>query len=436
MRGLRTLIVLLVVAGGLGGYLYYDLQRDPAADDGREQAFANVESDTIEEVRIKGSAGETTLVQKSGDRWALVEPVKGDADQSEINSIASSLATIDIQRVVDENAADLAQYGLEPARIEVQFKTKGQAQPRTILFGQKTPTGGDLYAKLPESRRVFLVASFLESTFDKTTFALRDKTLLKFERDKVDSLELASGATVLQFTKTGSEWRMVKPYAARADYGAVEAAVDRLASAQMQAIVEDTSKPERFGFEKPSATLTVASGSSRATLALGATENALVFAKDSNRPAVFTVAPTLRTDLVKDAGEYRRKDLFDARAFTANRVEVTRDGAMQVFEKSKDGDKDVWKDGAGKVLDNAKVDDVLTKLTALRAQSFEATAPAALSSPALTVVARFDDSKKNETVRIARAGTDVVAARADEPGAGKLEAMSFDDIIKALDAVK
>jgi hypothetical protein len=435
MRGLRTLLVLLVIAGALGGYLWYDLQRDPAADDGRENAFANVESDTIEEVRIKGSAGETTRLQKSGDRWALAEPVTGDADQSEANSIASNLATIDIQRVVDENAADLKQYGLEPARIEVQFRAKGQTEPRTIAFGNKTPTGGDLYAKLPGSSRVFLVASFLESTFDKTTFALRDKTLLKFERDKADGLELASGAALLQFAKAGSEWRMVKPYAARADYGAVEAAVDRLASAQMQSLVDDTSTPERFGFDKPAATLTVASGSARSTLTLGATDNALVFAKDSSRPAVFTVAPTLGTDLVKDPGEYRRKDLFDARAFTANRVELTRAGTPQVFVKSKDGDKDVWKDGAGKVLDAAKVDDLLTKLTALRAQSFVASAPPALSSPVLTAVMRFDDSK-NETVRIARAAADVVAARGDEPGAARLEAMSFDEIVKALDALK
>ena len=434
MRGLKSLIVLLVVAAGLGGYVYYLSQQDPTAADAKDKAFAAVESDTIEEIRIKAGDGATSTVRKNGDRWALVEPVAGDADQSDVNSIASNLATIDIQRVVDENASDLKQFGLEPARIEVEFKTKGQAQPRTIMFGQKTPTGGDLYARLPDSRRVFLVASFLESTFDKNTFALRDKTLLKFERDKVDGLELASGSTVLQFAKTASEWRMVKPFAARADYGAVEAAVDRLSSAQMQGIIDDTSKPERFGFEKPSATMTVASGSARATLTLGATENALVFAKDSARPTIFTVAPTLQTDVIKAAGEYRRKDLFDARSFTASRVELSRSGATQVLEKSKDGDKDVWKDGSGKALDNAKVDDLLSKLTALRAQSFEATAPAALSSPALTVVMRFDD--KTETVRIARSNADVVAARADEPGAAKLETMSFDDIIKALDALK
>ena len=434
MRGLRSLIVLLVIAAGLGGYVYYLSGQDPAATDAKEKAFAAVESDTIEEIRIKAADGDTSRLQKSGDRWTLVEPVRGDADQTDVNSIASNLATIDIQRVVDENASDLKQYGLEPPRIEVEFKTKGQAQPRTIMFGQKTPTGGDLYARLPDSRRVFLVASFLESTFDKNTFALRDKTLLKFERDKIDGLELVSGSATLQFAKAGSEWRLVKPYVARADYGAVEAAADRLSSAQMQGIVDDTSKPERFGFERPSATMTVIAGSARATLTLGATENALVFARDSSRPTVFTVAPTLSTDLIKAVGEYRRKDLFDARAFTATRVEVTRDGMTQVFEKAKSGDKDVWKDGAGTELDTAKVDDFLTKLTALRAQSFDATAPAALASPALRVVIRFDD--KSEEVRIARSNADVVAARADEPGAARLEAMGFDDVIKALDALK
>ena len=72
----------------------------------------------------------------------------------------------------------------------------------------------------------------------------------------------------------------------------------------------------------------------------------------------------------------------------------------------------------------------------LRAESFEASAPAALKNPALTVVVRYDDGKKMEQVAFARAGSDVLASRSDESGAAKVLADSFDETMKAIDAVK
>ncbi len=77
-----------------------------------------------------------------------------------------------------------------PRALEVTFKAGGQ--DRHLLIGQKTPTGTDLYARLADKPRVFLISSYLESTFNKSTFDLRDKTILKIDREKVDSVEIAT----------------------------------------------------------------------------------------------------------------------------------------------------------------------------------------------------------------------------------------------------
>jgi hypothetical protein len=428
---------LVVVLAGLVGYIYY-LDRAPAdadADSAKEKPFAAVKADDIEEVQITAS-DETTRLKKSGTSWSIVEPVQADADAGEVSSITTNLASLEVSRVVDEKPADLKGFGLEPPRVDVRFKAKGQTAERRVLLGDKTPTGGDLYAKLPDSPRVFLVGSYLESSFNKTTFALRDKAVLKVDRQKADGLELTAGATQLAFAKSGESWSIVKPIAARADYAAVEGAIERLSSAQMQALAEDQNAPlTQYGLDAPTATMTIKTGSSNATLALGKTENAVVFAKDASRPMVFTVAPTLRTDVVKDLAEFRRKDLFDFRSFTATRVELTRGGATQAFERSKDKDgKDVWKDATGKAVDTAKVEDLLAKVSGLRASSFETAPHASLKSPVLTVTATFDKGK--DVVTFGRAGMDVYASRSDEPGAAKLEAAPLDDALKALDALK
>ena len=50
---------------------------------------------------------------------------------------------------------------------------------------------------------MFLVSSFLESTFGKGTFDLRDKTVLAFDRAAVDALEIVTKDQRLAFVKTG-----------------------------------------------------------------------------------------------------------------------------------------------------------------------------------------------------------------------------------------
>jgi len=436
MRGWSTL-ALVVVFAGLVGYIYFvDSKREPGGGAVKEKPFGSLQADDIEEVQIKSADGETTRLQKTDGKWQVVEPVKTDADTSELTTIASSLATFEINRVVDENATDLKQYGLEPGRLEVAFRSKGQKELKHLQVGEKTPTGTDLYARFPDQKRVFLVSSFLDTTFNKNTFALRDRRILIFDRNKVDGLELSSGTTKTRLTKSGSDWRLASPISVRADFAAVEGALERLSSTQMQGIVDPDGKDlAKYGLTKPTGTITVNAGSSSAALTLGSTENALLFAKDASRPLVFTIAPVLKDDVIRTVADFRRKDLFDGRAFTATKVEFKRGAETITLEKSKGKDNmDVWKAG-GKDVDSAKADDLLSKVTALRAASFEDQANASLKSPALVVTVTFAENKQ-ETVTFGRMGTDVFASRSDEPGTAKVEGMGLDDVMKAIDAVK
>ena len=439
MRSVWSTLASIAVLAGLVGYIYFvDSKSEPNAPATKEKVWGGTLSSTdMEEVQIKLAEGETATVQKTDNKWQLVEPAKAPADESEMTSITTSLASLEMQRVVDANAGDVKQYGLDPARIAVAFRSKGQKDVRRVEFGEKTPTGGDLYARIPGDKRVFLVSSFLESTFNKSPFALRDKAVLKIEREKTDSLELSEGATSIQLAKKGSDWTIVKPIAARADFAAVEGAIERLGSAQMVGITEaEATNLAKYGLDKPTATMTVGMGSSRATLTLGKTDNAVVFAKDASRPMVFTVAPTVKTDVFKSVSDLRRKELFDARAFNATHAEFKRGSETIVLDKSKGKDeKDVWKNGAGKDVDSMKADDLLSKITALRAMSFEDTPHASLKMPVLAVTIRFTDNK-TETVTFGRSGADVFASREDEPGAAKVEGMGLDEALKALDAVK
>ena len=151
---------------------------------------------------------------------------------------------------------------------------------------------------------------------------------------------------------------------------------------------------------------------------------------------VFTVAPTLYTDIVREIGEFRRKDLFDSRSFTATHVEFIRGAETVVLNKTRNSDgSEEWKNGTGKLIHAMKVEELLSKVSSLRAESFDTNANAALRTPALVVTVQFDD-KKMEKVTFARAGSDIVASRSDEPGTARVLTASFDEVFKGIDEMK
>ena len=232
-RLVYTLAMVLVLAG-LAGYIYFLGDSSTSTETTKEKAFGSVASDLIEEVRIALNEEKPARATKTGDAWKLVEPAPADADPRAFVD-HEQLSTIDIERVVDEKPSDLAQYGLAPARIDVSFKMKGQAAEKRILLGDKTATGGDIYAKLPDSPRVFLVSSYVESTFKKDPFSLRDKTILKVDRAKVDGFAVSSGTATLEFAKKDTADRR-EADRRPSRFGAVEGTIERLTSAKCRAL--------------------------------------------------------------------------------------------------------------------------------------------------------------------------------------------------------
>jgi len=440
MKGIRSFLVLLAVLAALAGFLYYDSKREPVDGNTKEKVFAGIASDKIEGVTVKSSSGDHTTVEKQGNEWQMTQPAAVAADGAELSGITSNLASLEMQSVVDDQATDLKQYGLDPARIEVTFKFAGKDQK--LLLGQKTPTGGDLYAKVPDKPRVFLVASYLESTFDKSTFALRDKTILKINREKVDRVEIETPDRTVKVAKQGDDWRLTSPVDARADFGAVEGIIGRLNTTPMKAITAaEATDLKEYGLDKPAATVRVMSGSAQASLAIGKSAGeGVVYAKDLSRPMVFTVESALFDELKKPADDFRVKDLFDARAFNTTRIEIARGGQTMAFEK--EAGKDTWKQvsPSAKAAETAKVEALLTALSNTRATSFpdkdKIKGGTGLETPEVTVSLAFEDGKKHEKVAFARKGPDAYALRDGDAAAAKIDATALEGIFKAIDGLK
>lgn len=448
MRGLRSTIVLVLVLAGLGAYIYFVTwkQPDTPTETKKLDKVFTVAADKINEIKLSSASGETTTLEKEGGTWKLTEPVSTTADESEIGGITNAIATADIIRIVDPQPASLNDYGLSNPRIQVDFKAEGDKDYRRLYVGEKTPTGADLFARRNDEKAVFLISSFQETSLSKSTFDLRDKNILKVDRDKIDSVELVAGTQDVTIAKDGGEWKLTKPIAVRADYGTVEGLIGKLQTARMKSIASDDASPadlKKYGLDKPQATVNLNAGSAKATLLIGGkAEDGSLYARDASKPMVVTVDSTVLDDVKKSADDYRRRDLFEFRAYNATHVELTRNGQTVVFERVKGGNEntpDKWKrvsPNAGDV-DKDKLDAFLSRLANMRAESFLAsTATTGLDKPALTIAVKFDDGKKEERVTFGQGGKDgkeVFAARPNEPGAAKTDATDFTETLKSLD---
>jgi hypothetical protein len=449
MRGLRSTIALFIVLIGLSAYIYFVTWNQPeaGADAARDRVFAALESDTIDEIQVKAESGETTALKKESDVWQVTSPITAKADPAEVASITSNLESLAISRVVDDNPSDLNEYGLDMPRAEIEFKASGDktySAAHRLLIGPKSATG-ELFAKREGENRVVLIPGYVDAIFNRSTFNLRDKAVLVFERDKVERIGVSAGSQSLELVKQGMDWSLTRPIAAAADSVSVDGLINRLNTLQMKSIVTDQATPadlKQYGFSTPQSTVAVTAAGATQSLFIGGKSGADLYARDSSRPLVVTTDSSVMTDLQKGPDEYRRKEILAFRGYSGDRLEFSRDGQTISFEKiTAEGQPDKWRrtsPSAGEP-EAMNMESLLLKLEGIRATSFRSsTTGTGLEKPTLSVYARSDAGKKEERVAFARGGSgapDAFASVPGQPGAVVLPGKALDDMIAALDLV-
>lgn len=444
MRGLRSTIALLVVLVGLGAYVYFVASKaDDSTGVKRDRLFPGLSSDAIEELTVKSESGDTTTLKKVDGKWTMTAPVQTRASDLDASGMTSGLSGIEITRVVDENPSDVKDYGLDAPVVEVAFKATGTSPSGKLLIGKKTTTGGSMYARKDGDKRVVIIGEFNETTFNKSTFDLRDKAIVTFDRGKVDGFDVVKGASTFEVVKKDTDWALAKPIVSRADASAADGLVTAMESLQMKTVVGASATPEQlkeYGLDKPTAVVNLHLGTARTSVVIGGkASDDTVYVKDATRPDVYTIQQAAADDLAKAADDYRRKEMFDMRAFTVTHIEVTRNGKTTAFDKVKgtgDNPQDSWKrvSPAGADPDKDKFQAFVAALADIRAMSFvDAKTKTGLDSPAATIVVKFDEGKKEERVTLATSGADAYAARTDDPGAAKIDPTKLDEALKSID---
>ncbi|HUX87139.1 MAG TPA: DUF4340 domain-containing protein [Chloroflexota bacterium] len=157
----RLTAALLGILVLLGGVVYYvSNQASPSAATASAKTPQIVTFASAEVSKLIVSSGKTTMeVDKSGANWQLVQPTKGPADPNRVQGWLDQLSALTADRVITDTT-DLGQYGLTSPTFTTEV-TLTAGKKVTISFGNKTPDGGDYYARVAGSNPVYLVSATL-----------------------------------------------------------------------------------------------------------------------------------------------------------------------------------------------------------------------------------------------------------------------------------
>jgi hypothetical protein len=433
---IRGLLIAVAALGILGGLLWWSNKAEKAKE-GRPPKDAppkvvQIPEDQVRQIEIARKGAETTVIRKNeANKWEMTAPQPLSVDQESANSVASTLASLSSDRLIEEQAADLAQYGLAAPSLAVAV-TKKDGKIEKLLVGDDTPTGGGVFAKLENDPRVFTIASYNKSSLDKSWKDLRDKRLLTFDSDKLVRVELAAKNQGLEFGKNNqNEWQIVKPRPLRADSFQVEELIRKLKDARMDTSISDEDAKKavtEFNGAKSLALAKVTDAAGTQQLEVRKGKDNKYYARSSVVEGTHTVGADLGDGLDKGLDDFRNKKLFDFGFNDPTKVEIRRGGKAVAYQKS--GDK--WMAGSQQ-MDSASIQALIDKLRDLSSIKFR---DQGFTTPEFEATVTSNDGKRVEKVLISKSGNSVFARRENEPAVYELDGKIYEELVKAAGEVK
>lgn len=439
--------VAVVVCAGLFAYVYFvESKREDKPEKPKEKVFA-LDKSKVKQLDLAPSGAPAIQLTREGGSWRLTAPPPAvAADGGEAESLVTTLETLEVQEVVTESPGALAEYGLDPPRTAVSVLLQGAAEPLRLLLGDKTPDGGALYAKVPTRARVFTVPAYLESSFTKKPFDLRDRDVLHVKRDAVKTLDVQGpeGAYALAKDDKG-DWSITRPLKTRAGRWSVDGLLGTLEGLRMEAIAAEEAKDLKpFGLDKPARLVTLGlEGGGTRTLQIGSSPSEKKYhAREAASRLVAVVPGAVVEDLAKGMAELRAKRLLEVSTYDVDGFTVELEGGRKVYARSSVKDQDgidvyKWKRAQpdGKELDTNKVQDALFQVGAVEVPEFldkpESPAAYGCDKPALKATLRLGPGKPEAWFEVCRKDAAVYARRSGDDAVLKLDPPKTEELLKA-----
>jgi Domain of unknown function (DUF4340) len=208
------------------------------ASDFRDRTVLTFDRKDVTGVEIVTRDGTIRAEAGEASTWRIMEPVTLPADTETVTEFLDKLQFAKITEFVAEAPPSLTRYGLDrPLRVTIQTGKDKDRATKLLLLGKVDADKKGVYAMRPGEPSIFLLPDDLWSQVPKTVAALRDKTVIAFDRDKLERIDVQSPKGAVTLTRDGGQWKITAPEDVPADAAAVSNLLSALRDMKAQAFL-------------------------------------------------------------------------------------------------------------------------------------------------------------------------------------------------------
>ncbi len=326
----RTTGILFLVAIALGAFIvFYELEGEEGrkrAEERTQQLFRDIDADDIEWMALTTTDGTKVRARRSDEGWTLTEPLEFPADEFAFDGMASAVANM-TSVAVYEDPQDLEVYGLDDEALEVTFGAGGADYK--LRTGDKAPVGGNAYAWIPGEEAVYMVSLVRTNGLRKAFDNLREKRLLRFDPDSVESFSASWPGGRVDLVRSEEGWTMTAPVEGPADQRVLDDVLSALSFLRAVGFQDKRRGDAAVGLVEPAYAVELKlapaeeGGEPRSlSLKIGSVELDGVLHARAASPSLYWIDPVRLESFPTELDAYRYKQLADFELGAAKRVEL------------------------------------------------------------------------------------------------------------------
>lgn len=198
-RFIPTILLVLVCIGGFWYASSQDFFREKEKDPAN---LVTLNKEEVQSIRISSQDNQVEL-QRSDSGWTMTKPSALPLNKMEADGWIDALAQVKQDKVIEENASDLAKYGLDKPAQEYKATLK-DGTSKTVNVGEALPIQGFYYASV-DGTSVYQISEQSLASLNKMPFDFMDKAPVKLDQDQAQSMKLTWKAQSWTVTKTDKD---------------------------------------------------------------------------------------------------------------------------------------------------------------------------------------------------------------------------------------
>ena len=403
-----------------------DIDKKP--EEFRDRKLTDLITAQVSRVILKTPAGEMDL-QKKGDHWEIVKPLRARADDQKINDLIAQITTARIQQFVADDHGDLHPYGLAEPRGAITLFTQEDKQGQLLQIGSMPEKEKDqTYVRFASRGFVYTVPKKIDEILSTKPDDLRDRHLVRFDTNVLDRITIdAPDKGKIVLARKGEEWTIANRKNAPANSGEIRRFIDTVQNERVTKFVEDVaSNLPKYGLATPQLQLTFSSFASEntaetkageepfATVAFGKVDGDNIYARLADEPFVVAVRRGLLDRVSTDPLQWQELSIFKFKPEQIHRLSVMTDKELSLERTGNNQWR--WLKGSGDI-NQTNVQSLLNTLSSLHAVRWLGATPQhgfEKLQLVLTFTTSPDDRASHKVTIGAGSGDGMWCARVDE----------------------